>query len=76
MGSDKSTTQRLRLIKFVNECNLIELYDDIDRDIWIDDTIPIQFDYFNTDDDILEYLGAHLKLTKSSDKRKASYILN
>jgi len=36
---------------------MIELYDDIDEDLWIDDTIPLEFDYFSTYDDLLEYMG-------------------
>lgn len=31
LGSDKNTTQKLGPIKFIKECNLIELFDDIDR---------------------------------------------
>lgn len=46
-------------IKLVKECNFIDLYNDIDEDLWINATIPLEFDYFNTDGHILEYLGAH-----------------
>ena len=63
-------------IKFIKECNLIELFDDIDEDLRLDDTTPLEFDCFSTDDDILEYLGAHSKLPKSNEKRKPNYILN
>jgi len=55
---------------------LIKLYNDIDEDLWINDTIPLEFDFFNTNDDILEYLGVHLELSKSNEKYKISYILN
>lgn len=74
--SDKTIKQALGPIKFVKECNLIKLYDDMDRDIWIYDTILLEFDYFNTDDDILEYMGAYLELPKSNEKRQVSYVLN
>jgi len=46
-------------INFIKEYNLIELSNDIDEYLWIDDTIPLEFDCFNIDDDILEYMGAH-----------------
>lgn len=55
-------------MKFVKECNLIELSNDIDVDTWIDDSIPLEFDCFSTYDDLLEYLGAHLELPKSNEK--------
>jgi len=76
MGSDVNSKQALGPIKFVKECNLIELSDDIGGDLWIDNTIPLEFDYFSTDNDILKYLGAHSELPKSNGKRKVSYILN
>ena len=55
---------------------MVELSDDIDRDAWIDNSIPLEFDYFSTNDDLLEYLGTHSKLPKSNKKHEASYILN
>ena len=55
---------------------MIELSNDIDEDTWIDNTIPLEFDCFSIDDDILEYLGVHSEFTKSNKKYKACYILN
>lgn len=69
LGSDQSTKQKLGPIKFVKECNLLELLDDIDKDLWVDDTIPLEFIFLNSDDDIFEYLGAHSKLPKSNERR-------
>jgi len=76
LGSDKNNKKALGPIKFVKECNLIKLSNDIDRDLWIDDTIPLEFDCFSTGDEILEYLGPHSKLPKYNEKRKFSYVLN
>jgi len=36
---------------------MIEFYDYIDEELWIDCIIPLEFDYFTFDDDILEYIG-------------------
>lgn len=63
-------------IKFIKECNLIDIFYDIDEDSWFYDTITLEFDYFNIDDNILEYLGVHFELPKLNEKRKASYILS
>lgn len=41
LGSDNSTAKRLGLIKFIKECNFIELSDDIDEDTWIDKIVPL-----------------------------------
>jgi len=49
-------------IKFIKECNLIELFDDIDEDLWIDGTIPLEFDCFDIDDDILEHLWGTFRI--------------
>ena len=76
VGSDESVKQRWESIKFVKECNLIEFFYDIDKYQWINDTIPLEFDFFTINDDILKYLGAHLELSKSNEKRNKSYILN
>ena len=59
LGSDQNTKQIMGPINFIKEYNLIELSNDIDEYLWIDDTIPLEFDCFNIDDDILEYMGAH-----------------
>lgn len=48
---------------------MIELCDEIDETKWIDDTMPLEFDCFATDDNILEYMGAHSELPKSNSKR-------
>lgn len=74
--SDQNIKQIMGPIKFIKECNLIELSNVIDEDLWIDHTIPLEFDYFNTDDDILEYLGGNSKLPKFNEKWKTSYILS
>lgn len=58
-GSNGKVKQKWGPIKFIKECNMVELLDDIDEDIWIDNTLPLAFDYFNIYDDPLEYLGAH-----------------
>lgn len=55
---------------------MIELCDEIDEYLWIDDTIPLEFDFFAIDDDILEYIGAHLELLKSNKKRQPNYVLS
>lgn len=55
---------------------MIEHFDDIDEYLWLGDTIPLDFDFFNINDDILEYFGAHSKWPKSNKKWKISYILN
>lgn len=62
IGSDHNSIPKLNPIKFIPVCTMIELCDDIDEDLWIDDTIPIEFDYFATDDDMMEYMGAHSTL--------------
>ena len=53
---------------------MIELSNDIDEDTWIDNTLSLAFDYFSTDDDLIEYLRVHSKFLKSNKKCKASYI--
>jgi len=55
-------------IRFIKECHAIEIFDDIDEDLWLDDVIPLIFNFFNIDDDILEYMGAHLDFPKSNEK--------
>ena len=55
---------------------MLELSNDIDEDAWIDDTIPHEFNYFSTYDDIFEYLGVHSKFPKSNEKFKVSDVLN
>ena len=57
LSNDQNTKKSSNPITFVPECTMIELYDDIDEDLWIDDTIPLDFDYFSTYDDLLEYMG-------------------
>jgi len=54
---------------------MIELCDDIDKDLWIYDTIPLDFDLFSIDDEILKYMEAHSKFPKSNEKRKSSHVL-
>jgi len=76
LGSDGSVKQKWGPIKFVKECNLTELFDDIYEDLWIDDTLQFEFDCFTIDDDILEYLGEHLEFPKSNEKQNASYVIN
>ena len=76
LGSNQHTKEIIGPIKFIKECNLIELSDDIDEDLWLNDTITLDIDCFSTDDDILEYMGAHSKLPRSNEKKKISYILN
>lgn len=44
LGSDESTKQIWGPIKFVKECDGIGLSNDIDEDLWIDDTLPLEFD--------------------------------
>lgn len=68
LGSDGQIKQKQDSIKFVKACNLVELSDNIDIDTWIYNTIPIEFDYFSTNDDLLEYFGEHSKLLKSNEK--------
>jgi len=41
---------------------MIELSNNIDEDMWIDLSLPMVFDYFSIDDDLLECLGAYSKL--------------
>lgn len=55
---------------------MLKLVDEIDEETWIDHTLPLTFDCFSTDDDLVEYLGAHSKLSKSNEKCDASYVLN
>lgn len=55
---------------------MIELSDEIDEDMWIDHSLPLAFNYFSTNYDLLEYLGAHLELLKSNEKCHASYMLH
>lgn len=55
---------------------MVELSDDIDENTWINHTLPLAFDYFSIDNDIIEHLGAHLEFPKSNEKCKASYVLN
>ena len=50
LGSNWDTKKSLGPIKFILECTMIELCDDIDENLWIDDTIPLEFDYFSIDD--------------------------
>lgn len=64
MGCDQNTKKSTGAIKFVLECTMIKLNDHIDLDLWIDDIIPLELDYFSTDDVLLEYMGAHSKLPK------------
>lgn len=54
---------------------MIKLYDAIDEDLWIDDTIPLELHFFATNDDILEYMGAHLEFPKSNLKKKETMFL-
>lgn len=39
LGSDQNTKKTIGPINFVKQCNMIELFVDIDRDLWIDDII-------------------------------------
>jgi len=55
---------------------MIELSNEIDEDMWIDHSLTLTFDCFSTDDDLLEYLGAHSKFPKSKKKYHASYMLH
>lgn len=68
LGSNGQPTTKWGPIKFVKACNLVELSADIDEDIWIDHSLHLAFDYFSTDDNLLEYLGAHSKFSKSNEK--------
>jgi len=63
-------------IKFIKSCNVLKLVDEIDEETWIDHTFPLAFDYFNTKDDFIEYLGAHSELPKSNKKYDSPYVLN
>ena len=76
LGSDQNTKQTMGPIKFIKECNMIKLSNDIDEELCNDDIIRLEFDCFNTDDDILEYMGVHSELPKLNDKRKTNYILS
>lgn len=51
---------------FVQKCTMIEIYDDIDEDFWIYDIILLEPNYFSTNDDLLEYVGAYLEILKSN----------
>lgn len=76
LDNDGKVKQKWGHIIFVKASNMIELSNDIDKDIWIDTTLPLAFYYFSIDDDLLEYLGAYFELPKSNKKCKASYVLN
>lgn len=76
LGSDYNTKKKLGLVHFILECNLIELCDDIDKDSWIDDTIPLEFDYFDTNNDLMEYMGAHFEFPKFNIKSQPNYVLS
>jgi len=64
-------------IKFIKEYNLIKIYNDIDEDVWINNTIPLEFDYFNIDDDILEYME-HIQncLNKMIKGKQVTFLVN
>ena len=75
LGSEGKVKQKWDLIKF-ESFNIIKLSNNIDEDIWIDLILPLAFDYFTPNDDIVEYLGANFELPKSNKKYHVSYILN
>ena len=54
LGSDGKFKQKWDPIKFVKLSNVIELSNDIDEGAWIDHNSPLAFDYFSTNNDILE----------------------
>lgn len=53
---------------------MIKLDDTIDKDLWIDPYIPLDFDFFAIDDVMLDYMVVLSKLPKFNNKINPSYI--